>query len=103
MNREFGCIPWDVPPLTADDFSHFPFCDGITAKAYKKAYEAYQPNNDEDCDCPPDCELVTFTPETSTFPMNEDSFCEFNAFSSTALTFRIYGRSQTIPGSSFYE
>ena len=67
---------------------------------FKKELEGYKPGDDPDCDCPPDCEFVAYSVETSTLPLDPVDFCVRDTDSDyfTPLAEFIAVREREMPG-----
>ena len=104
LQKLMGCTPWDVPPLTIEDQDLIPLCDGVEAYKYKKEQEKYVAAKDPNCQCEPDCEYVSYSTETSNFPMTKERYCESSeGENESILSSMMFAREKTIPGMDHYK
>ncbi len=75
-----NCTPWDHIPMSPD----VTICDGLNAYKFARAAMEYDPNQDEHCQCLPDCESVTFATEISTVSFDDDILCTSTSHADTA-------------------
>ena len=88
--------------MTKEDQDKIPLCDGVNAFKYQMEYEQYDPINDPLCNCPPDCEYITFSAEKSNFNLIPENECESYWEGRPGLTNAVNVRRWRIPGTHCY-
>ena len=102
LQDELGCVPWDIPTLNVKDQAEIPLCDGVLAYKYQRMQESYDASNDPQCDCLPDCEYVSYSVETSIYPLNPNIHCEDDGYD-LSLANVMLAREMDIPGMDFFQ
>ena len=65
------CVPWNIQDVNKNKT----LCHGRQSTLYFNALDAYNPTNDANCNCPPDCEKITFSFETAFIPVQTNKDC----------------------------
>ena len=71
MSDTQPCVPWDVPDISHKEV----FCHGRQTFTYNLAVREYNPSQDLNCNCPPDCEKISFSFEAASYPITEKEEC----------------------------
>lgn len=74
MSKTQPCIPWDQPNLNS-----MVICHGRQTFGFVTAQEQYIPSEDPNCNCPPDCEKISFGFESSSSPLDIVKDCNAKA------------------------
>ena len=71
LSKTQPCIPWNIQNIN----NNVTLCHGRQSTLYFSALDAYSPKNDPHCNCPPDCEKISFIIDTAFIPVNIDKDC----------------------------
>ena len=71
LSKTQPCVPWDIQDVN----NNVTLCHGRKSTHYFRALDAYNPSHDGNCNCPPDCEKISFTAEAAFIPVTPEKDC----------------------------